>query len=91
MGPPTCICSNRCSWKGEAQVFIPPLVPSWGTSGPFSCFRRAIRMGSKSKSRAKRWSDPGCHPSCSPPALWPPKPFTQCQNALKSLAQSKEI
>lgn len=49
IGPQTCTCSNRCSWKGEAQVFVPPLVPSWDTSGPFPCFRRAIRMGSKSK------------------------------------------
>ena len=70
----------------EAQVSVPPFVPSWATSGPFPCFRRAIRMGSNSRSRAKHRSDPGCQPSCPLPAFWPRASFPRCQSALKSLA-----
>lgn len=75
----------------EAQVSVPPFVPSWATSGPFPCFRRAIRMGSKNRRQAKHRRDPGCHPSCPPAAFGPRASFTRRQSALKSLAQSREI
>lgn len=49
----------------------PTAVPTLVASALFPCFRRANRMGNKGRSRAKHQPDPGRHPNCPPPTLWP--------------------